>query len=78
MGLFVITGIGLGICSTRFIVGRGVGAFVVGRREGRCVGDFVLDISWTGLGVGGECVGFELGLGVVGFGVIICTEVEND
>lgn len=62
MGLFV----GLGVSSTYLTVGRGVGTFVIGRGEGPCVGDFVLDISWMGLAVGlGE------GIIVVGFDVII-------
>ena len=69
MGLFVGLFVGLGVrLSTSFIVGREVGTFVivVGRGEGRCVGDFVLDTSWIGLAVGlGE------GIIVVGFGVII-------
>ena len=44
MGLFV----GLGVSSTYLTVGSGVGTFVIviGRGEGPCVGDFVLDISW--------------------------------
>ena len=74
-GLFVDTGVGLGVGSKAFMVGCGVGTLVVGRREGRCVGDFVFDITWLGLGVGEVVIGFKVGLRVgtsaVGFGVII-------